>query len=113
MLTERSQIHKVIGVLNRRKYSELVNLDRQAASVFALGTGHYLLLKCNYFFISPTRKSFWEASIGSAIISFFTVYKVFSYESYSLVGLDSHIVPLQEWKVIREKGDPRDGDRMP
>lgn len=76
----------MIGVFHRVKYSELVNPERQAASVFSLGTGHCQPdLPYAISSYSPTEGSFREAPIGSTIMLFFTVYEVFSYESDSSV----------------------------
>ena len=53
MLSERSQIHKVMGVIHRIKYSEQVNLERQFLSFrWALGTTNQNCLNAISFYFA-------------------------------------------------------------
>lgn len=93
-----------------------MNLERQFLSFrWALGTTNQ---NC------PNAISFYFASLGEFLgtpswqnyhivpYSFFIWELFFSWLVSDNLG--THIVPLQEWEVTREKGDsPRDGHRMP
>lgn len=53
MLSERSQIHKVMGVIHRIKYSEQVNLERRFLSFrWALGTTNQNCLNAISFYFA-------------------------------------------------------------